>query len=102
MFPRLAAVGLLAVGLAGCGGGASDEPATTAATTAPAAQRTVGTSYPEDARDAFMDSCARGGPSVTQCQCILEALEEELPYSEFFKVSETADAARRKASEACV
>lgn len=100
MLRRPVAICLLALGLAGCGGGS--EPPTTAATTAPAAQTTVGAPYPEDARDAFMDSCARGGPSVTQCQCILAALEEELPYTQFFKVSETADAARRKAGEECV
>ena len=98
MFPRLAAIGLVALGLAGCGGG--DEP--TAATTAPAAQATAGEPYPDDAREAFVDSCARGGPTVTQCQCILDSLEEQLPYTEFFKVSETADAARRKASGECV
>lgn len=102
MLRRAVAIGLLALGLTGCGGGAGDGPATTAATTGPAAQTTVGAPYPQDARDAFMDSCARGGPSVTQCQCILEALEQELPYADFFKVSETADAARRKAGEECV
>ncbi len=92
-------IGLLVLGLAGCGGGTSEEPAATAP---PAPESTVGEPYPDEAREAFVDSCARGGPSVTQCQCILDSLEAQLPYTEFFKVSETADAARRKAGEECV
>lgn len=90
---------LATLGLVGCGGGSGDEQ-TTAATAPPS--REAGVRYPAEAREAFMDSCVRGGPSPAQCQCILASLERKLPFTEFGEVTDEAESARREATEECV
>jgi hypothetical protein len=59
------ALSFAVVGLAACGGGSED-------------------GYPQESVDAFVSEC-RAQPNTTerQCRCVVERLEETMPYEEF-------------------
>ena len=53
------------VGLAACGGGGDD-------------------GYPQESIDAFVQECrAQPNTSERQCRCVVERLQETMPYEEF-------------------
>ena len=87
------ALSLAVVGLAACGGGGED-------------------GYPQESVDAFVRECnAQPNTSERQCSCVVERLQETMPFDEFaradkaLKESEEPDAASlaklRAAIEAC-
>jgi hypothetical protein len=59
------ALSFAVVGLAACGGGSED-------------------GYPQESVDAFVSEC-RAQPNTTerQCRCVVERLQETMPYEEF-------------------
>ena len=59
------ALSFAVVGLAACGGGGED-------------------GYPQESVDAFVGEC-RAQPNTTerQCRCVVERLQETMPYDEF-------------------
>ena len=87
------ALSFAVVGLAACGGGGED-------------------GYPQESVDAFVSEC-RAQPNTTQrqCRCVVERLQETMPYEEFaradkaLKENREPDAASlaklRAAIEAC-
>jgi hypothetical protein len=87
------ALSLAVVGLAACGGGSED-------------------GYPRESVDAFVRECnAQPNTSERQCSCVVERLQETMPFDEFaradkaLKENEEPDAASlaklRAAIEAC-
>jgi hypothetical protein len=76
--------------LAGCGGSAPSG-STTADTSAPSTTAPASTTskegegegtYPEAAREAFLDSC-EGGSTPETCECALRYLEENVSIEDF-------------------
>jgi hypothetical protein len=66
-----AALAFAVAGLAACGGGGDD-------------------GYPQESVDAFVQECtAQPNTAERQCRCIVERLQETMPYEEFAR----ADAA---------
>jgi hypothetical protein len=60
-----AALVLAVAGLAACGGGGED-------------------GYPQDSIDTFVQECrAQPNTSERQCRCVVERLQETMPYEEF-------------------
>ncbi len=72
-----AALAFAVVGLAGCGGDGED-------------------GYPQESIDAFVQECrAQLNTSERQCSCVIERLQEAMPYEEF----EAADKALKENRE---
>jgi hypothetical protein len=73
------ALAFAVVGLVACGGGDGD-----------------GDGYPQESIDAFVQEC-RAQPSTSegQCRCVVERLQESMPYEEF----ERADIALKENRE---
>ena len=75
---RRVALLLVALALAGCGGGGDDE------------------GYPDEAVDNFVSSCMKQeGATRAACVCVIERLQETMPYEEFAEL----DAALREGGE---
>ncbi len=70
------AVALTVVGLAACGGSGED-------------------GYPRESIDAFVQECkAQPNTVERQCRCVIERLEETMPYDEFAAADEALKANR--------
>ena len=68
------ALAFAVVGLVACGGGGED-------------------GYPQESIDAFVQECrAQPNTSELQCRCVVERLQESMPYEEF----ERADVALKE------
>lgn len=64
------ALAFAVVGLAACGGGGDD-------------------GYPQESIDAFVEECnAQPNTGERQCRCVVERLQETMPYEEFARVDE--------------
>ena len=78
-----AALAFAVVGLAGCGGDGGD-------------------GYPQESIDAFVQECrAQLNTSERQCRCVVERLQETMPYEEFAE-ADKALKANREPDEASV
>jgi len=65
-----AALALVVVGLAACGGDGAD-------------------GYPQESIDAFVQECrAQPNTSERQCRCVVARLQESMPYEEFARADE--------------
>ena len=62
---RLLGAALLGLVLIGCGGGGG------------------GGSYPSEVIDNFMSTCTSGGVSESQCRCIVDEIQERIPFEDF-------------------
>ncbi|MEP7335863.1 MAG: hypothetical protein ABI717_08795 [Actinomycetota bacterium] len=68
------------VGLAACGGGGED-------------------GYPQESIDAFVKECAAEPKSAErQCRCVVERLQETMPYEEFARADEALTENREPAA----
>ena len=64
------ALAFAVVGLAACGGGGDD-------------------GYPQESIDAFVQECkAQPNTVERQCRCVVERLQETMPYEEFARADE--------------
>lgn len=64
------AVACAVLGLAACGGGSDD-------------------GYPQESIDAFVEECDKQPNTVErQCRCVVERLQETMPYEEFARLDE--------------
>lgn len=64
------ALAFAVVGLAACGGGGDD-------------------GYPQESIDAFVKECnAQPNAGERQCRCVVERLQETMPYEEFARADE--------------
>ena len=71
------ALALVVVGLAGCGGNGDD-------------------GYPQESIDAFVQECrAQPNTSERQCRCVVERLQETMPYEEFARADEALEENRQ-------
>jgi hypothetical protein len=70
------ALAFAVVGLAACGGGGED-------------------GYPQESIDAFVQECnAQPNTGERQCRCVVERLQETMPYEEFVRADEALKANR--------
>ena len=71
------AVAFAVLGLAGCGAGSDD-------------------GYPQESIDAFVKECAAQPNTVErQCRCVIERLQETLPYEQFALLDDALKENRR-------
>ena len=76
-----AALAFAVVGLAACGGAGED-------------------GYPQESIDAFVRECrAQPNNSERQCRCVVERLQETMPYEEFARADDALKEDRDPAAE---
>jgi hypothetical protein len=74
------ALAFAVVGLAACGGGGED-------------------GYPQESIDAFVRECrAQPNTSERQCRCVVERLQETMPYEEFARADDALKEDREPAA----